>query len=101
MELRRGCCGKCPVHRRQVGTVSSRVLLMLEGRKDFILGLETGRFIVEAALSDWVYRQKPQEWHFRRPRTRSAHHGASNLCCVLGGRSRLLWLKINIIVVTN
>lgn len=72
---------------------------MLEGRKDFILGLEMGRFIVEAALSDWVYRQKPQEWHFRRPQ--SAHHGASNLCCVLGGRSRLLWLKIKIIVVTN
>ena len=98
MELRRGCYGKCPVHPRQVGTVSSRVLLMLEGRKDFILGLERGRFTVEVALSDWMYRQKPQEWHFRRPWTRSAYHGASNLCCALGGRS-MLWLKIKIIVV--
>ena len=63
-----------------MGPASSRVLLMLEGRKDFILGLKRGRFIVEVALSDWMYRQKPQEWHFRRPWTRSAHHGASNLC---------------------
>lgn len=41
-----------------MGTASSKALPMLQGRKDFILGLEMGRFIVEVALSDWMHRQK-------------------------------------------
>lgn len=82
--------GKCPDHPQASGRCELQGAAYAQARKDFILGMERGRFIVEVLLSDWVYTQKPQEQHFRRPWTRPTSRGVSSWCCVLDGRNRLL-----------